>query len=1048
MRINLRASAVAFAAAALGGGALVAPAVTPAASAAPTGHRQGDFVAALGLGKSVDVSELGAYLVLLKSDPLLGEFSQDQLGSSAASTAQQAILADHDAVLSDAGVSTSAVTQDLTVAANGFAVSVDHAAAVRLAADPKVAAVVPDELRQAEGVAAVAPVASASHVSHDRGHTQLPTGRQGGSPEPGQPRAPYHPSKPAKVPTEEQFLNLTDEGEAYDAGIDGEGVLVGVIDTGIWPEHPSFADDGTFPAAPDLGPDSCQFGNTAANPDDAAFTCNDKLVGARDETTTYRAVVGAESDEFVSARDDEGHGTHTASTAAGDADVKAYINGAYVDTTSGIAPRAQIIAYKALGNEGGFTSDLSAAIDQAVADGVDVINYSIGGGAALVTADTISFLFAADAGILASVSAGNSGPDEATLGGPADVPWVTAIAAGTETRFYQGTIRLGNGKKLTGASITGSVRSAPIVDAATLGNPLCDPTVSFAESVSGAIVVCTRGLTAGRVATSGAVQAAGGVGEILVNDDTPDQDNLFTDTLFVPAVHVDEKVGDQIRRYIARARGRATASIVDTGAVVKQPWKAPSVTVFSSRGESPTSASILKPDITAPGIHVLAGASPFTDEGFPQGQLFQAIAGTSMAAPQIAGVYALIKQAHPEWTAAEAKSALQTTASQQVTSNDRTTQATPFEMGAGEVNPGVVSEPGLFDPGLVYDAGLYDYLGFLCGAGEGPSLFSDPTASCGAIADAGYPTEAEDLNLPTIGISAVVGSETVTRTVTNVSDQTLTVTADTRDVPEGYSVAVSPRTLRIPAGESASYEVTVANVDAPIGEWRFGNLVWKGSGYTVTSTIGVKAAQIAAPESVTGSGASGSVDVPVKFGYDGSYSALASGLVASAPLTGTVLQDPDQTYGTSDDSEGGVAEVPVTIGDTSYWRIEYVQDGDDDIDLYLLGPDGEVVASSTAGGTDELIELSHPEAGTYTLAVHGWQVTGADHPFSIDSWIVPSGSGSLTVTSAPTSATADATGTVSLAWTDATPAGTYYGVLDHTDGSSVLGQTIVAVTGE
>jgi subtilisin family serine protease len=1041
---NVRVVLGSVAAAALIGGALAASPITPGASAAPATQKQAALVKAMGLDKTVKNSKQNAYVVLLKSDPLLAKYGKDQLDTSAAHDAQAALIKSHDAIVKAADVSTSDVTQDLTVAANAFSVNVDHAAAVRLAADPKVAAVVPDELVQAQGATSTAAL-KVEHTSHDRGRTLLPSrGHEGhsGHGSSGHGRPWYHPGHASSVPTEEDFLNLTGRGEAYDEGVDGTGVLVGVIDTGIWPEHPSFADDGTLPAAPTFAGDSCQFGNTAANPDDKPFTCNNKLVGARDETTTYRAVVGAEPDEFVSARDDEGHGTHTASTAAGDADVKAFINGKYVDTTSGIAPRAQVIAYKALGNQGGFSSDLSAAIDQAVADGVDVINYSIGGGANLAGVDAISFLFASDAGVFSAVSAGNDGPDPETIGGPSDAPWVTSVAAGTETRFYQGTVRTGNGKSFTGASIGGTVRNARIVDATTLGNPQCDPTIPFSSSVKGAIVICTRGLPAGRVATSLTVKDNGGVGEILANVDVPNQDNLFTDNFWVPTVHMDQKVADQVRAYVRSAHGRATASIVDTGKIVKQPWKAPSVTVFSSRGPSPTAASIIKPDITAPGIQVLAGASPFTDEGFPGGELFQAIAGTSMSSPQIAGIYALVKQAHPDWSQAEAKSALQTTASLDITSNDRKTPATPFERGAGQVNPGKVSKPGMFDPGLVYDAGFNDYVAFLCGAV--PGFVTEST--CSALSGAGFPTDAEDLNLATIGIQALAGNETVSRTVTNVSDKTITVYADTRDAPKGYSVSVSPRKLTVPAGGQASFDVTIANKgNAPVGEWRYGNLTWRGSGYDVRSTIAVRGTAVGAPSAVSGTGASGTVDVPVKFGYDGTYTAVPSGLVGSAPLTGSVQQDPDQTYPSADDGVG-VAKVPVHIGDTSYWRIQYVLPGDDDIDLYLLNSAGQVVAQSTAGGTDELIELSHPAAGDYTLVVHGWQVSGTLN-FSIDNWVVPTTPGTLTVTSAPTAATVGEEGTVSLAWTGATPAGTYYGALDHTDGTSSLAQTIVQVTG-
>ena len=190
---------------------------------------------------------------------------------------------------------------------------------------------------------------------------------------------------------------------------------------------------------------SCEFGNTAHNPADAPFSCNNKLIGARQMLDTYRALIGAAPDEFDSARDDDGHGTHTASTAAGNADVAASMYGIPRGAVSGIAPRAHVIAYKGLGNLGGFTSDLAAAIDQAVVDGVDVINYSIGGGAGTPGADEIAFLFADDAGVYVATSAGNSGPGAATLGNPGTMPWMTTVGASTQKRFFQGTVVLGDG---------------------------------------------------------------------------------------------------------------------------------------------------------------------------------------------------------------------------------------------------------------------------------------------------------------------------------------------------------------------------------------------------------------------------------------------------------------------------------------------------------------------------------------------------------------------------------------------------------------------------
>ncbi|MBO0843304.1 MAG: S8 family serine peptidase, partial [Nocardioides sp.] len=329
MKIRIRGAVGIAAAVTLAGGALAATPFVEGASAAP--GTQASMVAALGFDKDVTKSRSGSYVVLLKADPLLGTFKRDQLDTAAARSAQQDIIDQHNEILSDAGVPQSTVTQDLSVAENAFALSVSHADAVKLAADPKVAAVVPDELVQATADGTTEPLTpkSSGDKTHRRSHTQLPPGGKSGH-KPTKPKPPYHPGTASKVPTEEDFLGLTGKGEAYDEGIDGSGVLVGVVDTGIWPEHPSFADDGSYPEAPDLGPNSCQFGNSAANPDDAAFTCNNKLVGARDETATYRSQVGADPDEFQSARDDEGHGTHTASTTAGDSNVKAYIGGRFI----------------------------------------------------------------------------------------------------------------------------------------------------------------------------------------------------------------------------------------------------------------------------------------------------------------------------------------------------------------------------------------------------------------------------------------------------------------------------------------------------------------------------------------------------------------------------------------------------------------------------------------------------------------------------------------------------------------------------------------------
>ncbi len=995
------------------------PALVGTATAAPN-----ESASASDAGAKVKQGKWDSYVVVMKADPLVKSFDTDELGSSKAKQKKGELKASHNSVLKRAGVSSSKKTYDYTNSLNGFTARVSYAQAQKLARDPSVAQVLPDELRQPQSLAA--------------GSDQI---------------------KPAPGQTLREFLGIDGRASKRSAGTNGsvgrgDGELLGVIDSGIWPEHPSFADDGSYPplgyALDDSEYPTCDFGNTAANPDDAPFTCNNKLVGAREVLKSYRANIPLADGEFDSARDDDGHGTHTASTAAGNADVRAWIydEDRTLDHTSGIAPRAQIIAYKALGTLGGFTSDLAAAIDQAVADGVDVINYSIGGGPGLNSADAISFLFANDAGVHVATSAGNSGPGEATIGGPADLPFVTTVGASTQPRFYGGTVVLGDGRKVVGSSVTlASEKDLPLVDATDIGNKLClskaalgddAAFAAFEAGADGKMVICWRGAS-GRSEKSLHVLEAGGKAMVLANQD--DVDNYFTDNFRVPTVMVDKSEGDLLADY-SRTAG-ATASIVDTGDIDTF-TPAPSMAVFSSRGPNPSAASIIKPDITAPGVQVLAGASPMPiGDDYEPGQLFQAIAGTSMSSPIMAGIFLLVDEAHPDWSPAAVKSAVMTTAYQDVVDNDRTSPADPFDFGAGHVSAPIKA----INPGLVYDAGFLDFLGFYCDAD--PSIFSNAAATCGSLADAGIPTSVENLNYPTIGMSAVAGSKTVTRTVTNVSGHTSRYRVSVEN-PPGMSISVSPSTLRLKAGQSASFEVTVTNRSVPFNTtWSFGSITWKSSTNTVRSNVAAYATAFEAPESVSGSGASGSVAIPVSAGDNGTYTATPSGLAANQPLAGTVLQDPDQAFdGCGNDGQAGVSVQPFTVeADTSYLRLELVMPGDDDIDLFLC-KGTEEVATSTAGGTNELIEMADPAAGAYTLYVHGWAVVspgaGQALDFSVDRWQPVAGVGGLTVDPTTREVSIGDQFDVTASWSGAS-AGTSYGTVAHTLDGTAYGQTIVKV---
>ena len=951
----------------------------------------------------VEKGAYDSYIVVMRAEPLLASFDQEALNGSAARNARAALQSSHSRALRDAGVDANKKVNDYTNAANGFSALITHEEAERLAASPDVLLVMPDTFRQ------------------------------------------------LTTENSPSFLGLTDRGGAWASGYTGEDVVIGVIDSGIWPEHPSFADDGSYRTLNRFNLDesvysACDFGNSAHNPNDAPFTCNNKLIGARQILPTYRALIGADPFEYDSARDDDGHGTHTASTAGGNAGVQAEVFGVDRGTVTGIAPRARIIAYKGLGLLGGFGSDLAAAIDQAVADGVDVINYSVGGGPSLTGADDIAYLFAADAGVFVATSASNNGPGAGTIGGPASVPWLTSVGASTQDRTFQGSASSSDGWEFFGASITNGTDELKLVDAADAGDELCNIGALDATVVEGNVVLCLRGAIA-RVDKSRAVYEAGGAGMILYN--ATDTQSQVTDNHWVPSVHTNNTDGLVIKDYIASA-GDAAVAQINGGEFtsIDAPWMAS----FSSRGSNTVAEDIIKPDITAPGVNILAGNTP-TPEGFslPEsgspGELFQSISGTSMSSPHIAGIFALIKQAHPDWSPAAAKSALMTTSYQDVMKEDGVTPADPFDMGAGHVDPsGRAAAPGsIFNPGLVYDAGFNEYLGFLCDAA--PEIFSDPAATCADLDAAGIPTDASDLNLASIGVAELAGSQTVTRTVTNVSGRP-TVWRPSVDAPAGFDVEVSPSRLYMTAKGSASYTVTItATDDAVIGDWAFGSLTWRSGRYEAYSPIAVRAQLFSAPAGVSGSGEDSGASFDVTFGYNGDYTAAAHGLESAVVINDNVVQDPDQNFDPNDGFSD--AHVFTTTG-AAFVRFamppDAVPTADHDIDLFLYDSAGNQVASSTSGGTDEVIDVVLPADDTWTLYVHGWQTVDGAADYTLYAWIVSATpGGNMTVDSAPASATLGAVETIDISWTGAAAGEWHLGAVSHADSSGLIGLTLVEV---
>lgn len=898
---------------------------------------------------------------------------------------------EHNRILQAAGAGNRQF-YDYVYSFNGFAATLTPAQAAEIAAMPEVVAVSPEEVRQLE------------------------------------------------TDNTPDFLGLTAEGGLWEqlGGQEnaGEGVVVGVIDTGIWPEHPSFSDDldGDRVKEYDPPPDDWH-GDCDAGEQFSKQACNNKLIGS----SFYRLGANASTvitEDYLSPRDKDGHGTHTASTAAGNAGVQAEIFGIDRGIVSGIAPRARVAAYKVCWNNAGcFLSDIVMAIDEAVADGVDVINYSIGGGPSLLGADDVAFLFAADAGVYIATSAGNSGPGAGTVGGPATVPWVTAVGASTQDRTFQGSVELGNGESYSGASITGGTETLPLVDAEDAGDELCHPGELNPDIVSGNIVLCLRGEIA-RVDKSLAVHQAGGEGMVLYN--ASDTQSQVTDNHWVPSVHINNTDGLAIKAYIDAEQADGVMPVAEVLGGEKVTIPAPWMASFSSRGPDVVAPDIIKPDVTAPGVNVLAGAGPNPFLGSPD-QLFQAISGTSMSSPHVAGIYALLKHANPDWTPGMAKSALMTSASQDVMKEDGVTSADPFDMGGGHVAPNAA-----VDPGLVYDAGFNDYLQFLCGVGA----LSATGATCNAVGS----IDPSDLNLASIGIAELAGFQTVTRTVSSVTPGTATYNVSV-DAPPGVDVVVEPSSLTLSEGETASYEVTFTTTDsATLDEWAFGSLTWSDGQHSVRSPLAVQPVALAAPDEVFGTGQDGSLNYDVTFGYTGDFAAEPHGLIPAETQAATVEDDPENdinaALGTcSFDSFPftctGITWHQVTApAGTEYVRISLFDDytdGADDLDLYVFDAAFNFIGASGTPTSQEEVNIVGPAAETYLVAVHGWETDGPDANYTLFSWSLGAAdAGNMTV-SGPSSAALGSTEPVSIDWTGLSAGTKYLGSVTYHDVMSPTG---------
>ncbi len=835
-----------------------------------------------------------------------------------------------------------------------------------------------------------------------------------------------------------EFLGLPGSGGAWDThfgGVEGagKGVVVGVIDTGYYPDQAMLAGDPVEPLSgePQVGEpyrtdsgeiamlkaDGTTFsGDCQAGEEFTGDECNDKVLSAYYYSDDFEAFVPEDQRdprELLSPLDITSHGTHTASTAAGNNGVDQIMNGgASYGEGSGVAPEAKVSVYKICWedtdpNTGGcYTTASVAAIEQAIVDGVDVLNYSISGSNnSIVDPVALAFKSAAEAGIFVATSAGNSGPTAQTVNHSS--PWLTSVAATTFSDELTGTVEFADGSTFRGvSSMTEGVGPADIVLASEVGlagEPanevaLCDIGALDPVATAGKIVVCDRGEYP-RVDKSKAVAEAGGVGMVLVNIGGGSED---ADLHSVPTVHTSD---ESIKDLVASTDQQATLVVGDTTDL--DPVVVPQIAGFSSRGPSTAVESeLLKPDVAAPGVNVLAGVSPL--DPMYNGDSFGLMSGTSMAAPNLAGMAALMAGKYPDWSPMAVKSAMMTSAGD-VLNADGSALSDNFATGAGSASPDA-----MVSPGLVFESDARQWDALLLGEMAG-----------------------RDVNVPSIAVNNLLGSVTVTRTVTATETGTW---AAQGSVP-GYEVTVSPATVSLAEGESADIEITLSRTDAEADVWSHGSLTLARPGATaVTSPVTVRALDVLAAESVEGEGAQGSVGTELESGVTGELEPVIEGLGLAE--VEDFAKVPGALYG-GDDASNHLTETVVPEGATSVtWSLR-AGDDESDWDLFVVTPSGGLIQEATVDGSEELT-LTDPAPGTYYAISNLYSSPGgASVPASMETVVLEGDMGNLTVTPDPAPVENGAEAAVELSWSGLTP-GVWKGAVEWAPGT----RTAVTVTVE
>ncbi|XP_044409326.1 subtilisin-like protease SBT3.9 [Triticum aestivum] len=599
------------------------------------------------------------------------------------------------------------------------------------------------------------------------------------------------------------FLGLDYDQPPADSGLlqkakYGEDVIIGVIDSGIWPESRSFDDSGYGPV-PARWRGTCQAGQQFD-----ATSCNRKIIGARwfSDDMSDEELKG----EYMSPRDLSGHGTHVASTIAGGQVSNVSYGGLAAGVARGGAPRARLAIYKVLwGARGsGSHAGVLAALDHAIDDGVDVLSLSLG----QASSELFETLHAVERGISVVFSAGNGGPVPQTAWNA--VPWVTTVAASTIDRSFPTLISLGNKQKLMGQSLHNNASMNISGFKALVYARSCSMQSLASSNITGKIVLCyapaEAAITPPRLALPIVINRtmeAGAKGLIFAQYDANILDILTVCKGNMACVVVDFEIAHTILAYLDKTKN-PVVKVSPAMSVIGNQVLSPMIASFSSRGPSAAFPGILKPDVAAPGVSILAA----------KGNTYVFMSGTSMACPHVSAVVALLKSAHPDWSPAMIKSAIITTASVvdhfgvliQAEGVPRKL-ADPFDFGGGHIDPDKAG-----DPGLVYDMNGRDYNKFLNCTDE---LLDD----CKSYIS--------NLNLPSIAMPDLKDNITVRRIVMNVGSVEATYRV-TVEAPAGVTVTVEPSMISFTRGGSKSMMFTVMFTARKRvqGGYTFGSLTW------------------------------------------------------------------------------------------------------------------------------------------------------------------------------------------------------------------------------